>query len=276
MKDRLDKKASALPRPPQSVGGAPQLSGIGPRIQTAPSEPLVYTFPFPEASHSRVRAEMKKADRDFEHEEQSRVLTHQARRALAIRWICRILAVFAHEACDLARSGAPDWSLSRTEPRVSEVLRLLALQAEDSKFVGGNKPDLTDEGDVREQVYAEIAKSSEWSQYQVELVGLLDHCAGSHPDILPGAGRTGQTTAGAERELPQKSYGSPMGRNLDRLRLESGWSFDDMAKATEIDKSLILGHVNKGKNAYPSTLATYARVFTEKLGRPITVAELKG
>jgi hypothetical protein len=184
--------------------------------------------------------------------------------------------VFADEACDLARSGAPDWSLSWTEPRVSEVVRLLALQAEASKFVGGNKPDLTDDGDVREEVYAEIARSSEWSEYQHALVGLLDQCADSHPDMMPGPGRTGQTTAGPEREPPQKSYGSPMGRNLDRLRLESGWSFDDMAKATEIDKKLILGHVNKGKKAYPSTLATYARVFTEKLGRPITVAELKG
>jgi hypothetical protein len=91
---------------------------------------------------------MLKADRAFAHEEQSRILTYNERQGLAIRWICRILAVFAHEACDLARSGAADWSLSRMEPRVSEVLRLLSLQAEASKFVGGNKPYLTDEGDV--------------------------------------------------------------------------------------------------------------------------------
>jgi len=144
------------------------------------------------------------ADRDFEHEEQSRVLTHEARRALAIRWICRILAVFADEACDLARSGAPDWSPSRTEPRVSEVVRLLALQAEDSKFVGGNKPDLTDEGDVREEVYAEIARSSEWSEYQHALVGLLDQCADSHPDMMPGPASDASVCTGAASSAPSE------------------------------------------------------------------------
>jgi hypothetical protein len=62
---------------------------------------------------------------------------------------------------------------------------------------------------------------------------------------------------------------------LNRLRLECGWSFEDMAKATDIDKKLILGHVNKGKNPRPSTRATYASAFTERLGRPVTVAELE-
>jgi hypothetical protein len=80
----------------------------------------------------------------------------------------------------------------------------------------------------------------------------------------------------AEASLPKKSFATPLGRNLDRLRRESGWSFDEMAKATEIDKKLILGHVNKGKNARPGTLATYAYTFTEKLGRPVTVADLEG
>jgi hypothetical protein len=49
-----------------------------------------------------------------------------------------------------------------------------------------------------------------------------------------------------------------------------------MAKATEIDKKLTLGHVNKGKKANPDTIAAYASTFTEKLGRPVTVAELEG
>jgi hypothetical protein len=67
-----------------------------------------------------------------------------------------------------------------------------------------------------------------------------------------------------------------LGRNIDRLRLECGWSFDEISKATELSKQLILGHVNAGRSAYPSTLATYAHVFSEKLGRSVTVAELRG
>jgi hypothetical protein len=268
-------RVSSAPRPPKLVDG-----GSGwrpPRIQTAPSGPLTYAFPFPEASCSRVRAEMLRADRDFTHDEQSRVLTYAERRALAIRWICRILAVFADEACDLARSGAADWSLAWTEVHVSEVLRLLALQAERSKFVGGNKPDLTDgQGYVREEVHAEITRSPEWTEYQDKLVDLLDQSADSHPNIIPGRRQTRETTVDAEGDLPKRSHDTPFGRNLDRLRQESGWSFDELAKVTEPDKKLILGHVNKGKNAQPSTLANYARTFTEKLGRLVTVAELLG
>jgi hypothetical protein len=92
------------------------------------------------------------------------------------------------------------------------------------------------------------------------------------------AGRESEwlATAHAERGLPKKFVATPLGRNLDRFRRECGWSFDDMAAATEIDKKLILGHVNKGKNAHPKTLATYARTFTEKLGQPVTVAALEG
>jgi len=62
---------------------------------------------------------------------------------------------------------------------------------------------------------------------------------------------------------------------LKRLRKECGWSFDDLAEATELDKKLILGHVNRGKGAHPKTLGVYAQTFTEKLERPVTVAELE-
>jgi hypothetical protein len=68
---------------------------------------------------------------------------------------------------------------------------------------------------------------------------------------------------------------SVFGRNIDRLRKECGWSFDDLAKVTDLDKKLILGHVNDGKGAHPKTLAIYASVFTEKMGRRVTVAELE-
>ena len=78
-----------------------------------------------------------------------------------------------------------------------------------------------------------------------------------------------------EPGLAKKSFPTALGRNLDRLRRESGWSYDAMAVATEVRKQLILGHVNKGKDANLATVATYAIAFTEKLGRPVTVAELE-
>jgi hypothetical protein len=76
--------------------------------------------------------------------------------------------------------------------------------------------------------------------------------------------------------LAAKPYPSVVGSNIDRLRKECGLSFDDLAAATEIDKKLILGHVNAGTSPYPRTLSKYALVFTKKLGRRVTVAELEG
>jgi hypothetical protein len=74
---------------------------------------------------------------------------------------------------------------------------------------------------------------------------------------------------------PAKSYKTVLGRNIDLLRKHCGWSFDDLAQATGLDKKLLLGHVNGGKGAHPSTLERYAQTFTEKLGRTITVAALE-
>ena len=83
---------------------------------------------------------------------------------------------------------------------MDEIVALLALQAEGSKFVGGDKPQLTHSGDVREKVRAEIARSSEWSGYRNTLADLLDQCGDSHPDIMPGGGHTREMTAEAAKE----------------------------------------------------------------------------
>ena len=154
-----------------------------PQRQTTPSEPLTYLFPFPEASCSRVRVEMLRADQDFAREEGARWLTNEDRRSLAVRWISRILGVFASEACNLARLGAAGWNASQTELRVNDVLRLLTASAERSKFIEGSRPDLTNnDGNVSGTAQAEIVRSAEWSAYQDNLLNLMDQCS----ELLPG------------------------------------------------------------------------------------------
>jgi hypothetical protein len=68
---------------------------------------------------------------------------------------------------------------------------------------------------------------------------------------------------------------SPIGQNIDRLRKECGWSFDDLARKTGMDKKNILAHVHKGRNPRPSTMKEYAQAFSKELHREITVAELE-
>ncbi len=75
----------------------------------------------------------------------------------------------------------------------------------------------------------------------------------------------------AETECP-----TAFGRNVDRLRKECGWSFDDLANKTGLEKKLILGHVNEGRGAQPRTKKTYADAFAKELKRTVTVTELEG
>jgi len=78
----------------------------------------------------------------------------------------------------------------------------------------------------------------------------------------------------SEQSAKGKPYKTSLGRNIDKYRLECGWSYDDLAHWSNIDKKRILAHVNAGKTAYPSTLKKYADAFTKKLQRPIEVADL--
>ena len=71
-----------------------------------------------------------------------------------------------------------------------------------------------------------------------------------------------------------KTYKTPLGKNIEKFKDECGWSYDELAEKSKIDKALILGHVNKGKGAHPSTKKKYADAFTKKLGRPITPLDL--
>jgi DNA-binding XRE family transcriptional regulator len=65
------------------------------------------------------------------------------------------------------------------------------------------------------------------------------------------------------------------GRNIDTLRKECGWSFDELAEATGIDKKSILSHVNKGARPIPRILKEYAQAFSKALGRKITAPDLE-
>lgn len=67
-----------------------------------------------------------------------------------------------------------------------------------------------------------------------------------------------------------------LGDKILQLKAECGWSFDELASKTGLDKKLILGHVNKGKNPYPRTLKLYADAFSKALNRSITVSDLIG
>jgi hypothetical protein len=123
--------------------------------------------------------------------------------------------------------------------------------------------------------------SSHSEEYRIRLLGLqidwMRSVLAENDVYLALLSRTPQEpgqSAPPERDGTDNPCKTALGRNINRLRRECGWTFNDLAKATDLDKKLILGHVNKGKGINPSTLRTYADAFSEKLGRSVTVAEL--
>jgi hypothetical protein len=73
-----------------------------------------------------------------------------------------------------------------------------------------------------------------------------------------------------------KTYKTAAGSNIDRIRKECGWSFDELAARTGLDKKLILSHVNEGVRARPRTLRIYADAFSKALKRAVSVVEIEG
>jgi hypothetical protein len=71
----------------------------------------------------------------------------------------------------------------------------------------------------------------------------------------------------ARPDVSGQAFPTALGRNIDRLRKECGWSFDQLAEKTGLDKKLILGHVNDGNGTHPRTVKVYADAFSKELGR---------
>ena len=66
-----------------------------------------------------------------------------------------------------------------------------------------------------------------------------------------------------------------IGRNVDKLRKECGWSLDVLADKTGIDKKAILSHVHGKWKPHPKTMKEYAQAFSKALGREITAPDLE-
>ncbi len=49
-----------------------------------------------------------------------------------------------------------------------------------------------------------------------------------------------------------KEYPTALGQNIDELRRELGWSFNDLERLSGISKKRLLDYVNKGANLAPN------------------------
>jgi hypothetical protein len=66
-----------------------------------------------------------------------------------------------------------------------------------------------------------------------------------------------------------------IGQNIGKFKEECGWTYDDLAAKTGIDRKQIFHHVQGRATPRPRTLKEYAQAFAKELGRSITPADLK-
>lgn len=78
-----------------------------------------------------------------------------------------------------------------------------------------------------------------------------------------------------EPEHCEASSVSNIGKNIQRLKRECGWTFDELADETFLDRKQIIMHAHGRSNPRPRNLRKYADVFSKKLGRRITPADLE-
>ena len=91
-----------------------------------------------------------------------------------------------------------------------------------------------------------------------------------------------ETEALAEGSKQQELQGdrSPsvvgVGQNIARLRFETGFSYEELASIMGVEKKTVWANASGRTMPRPQTLKLYADAFSRGLGRPVSVAEIRG
>ena len=228
-----------------------------------------YPQDFPRESRARVEAEKIRAGRDFDSAKASARWGSDVETHLR-QYILRTLLVFAKEA-----QGLRLWSVEELDSQCREFLRLLTIDAyyEMGYDQRGRRLSVMTShlnGSILSEVQREFEKTPEWKEYQDALLAMAESqmANGDRPSNL-------KQLDSEETERAGQPSKTAVGRNIDRLRKDCGWSYNKLAERTGLDKKLILGHVNGGKGIQPRTLKIYAVAFTRELKREVPVAELE-
>jgi hypothetical protein len=104
--------------------------------------------------------------------------------------------------------------------------------------------------------------------------GRSDTVVASEPPLTQNNGKPAQA-AESKRPNENEDAKSRIGRNIERLKTECGWSYEQLADATGIDKKLVLCHTHRKHKPNPKTLREYAQAFSKELNRPVTANNLE-
>jgi hypothetical protein len=132
---------------------------------------------------------------------------------IALRWVCRLLGVFAQQVCGLVRMKR--WTLAQVGPSVEEYRLDLARHA-NYRLLNGRFGwvDRVFGTSIRPEVREAIEKSDEWQRYRAKLMEIAESQTRERPgygESTP-AGLTGGTAVADSRMI--ESGGEPSSREI--------------------------------------------------------------
>lgn len=201
---------------------------------------LEYPKGFPPDCQTLVEVEKIRADRDFGRAEQTQRLSLPEFEQRALRWVCRVLGAFAHQACELGKKG--QWTLMQIAPAVEEfrllLIRTVSYSMSDGRLTWVDRVFGTS---ILPEVRHRIESSVEWQRYQDELLEMADaftrvqgpsaerdpteNCGGAGPPAAAGLPEAESTDETASRQL-----------RLDQFRTKYGATNADIRRSASVYK----------------------------------------
>ena len=255
------RTVTAAPPPPASVGGF-GLASYRPEPTEIPPNPPGY---FPSDLWPQTNVILLEAQRKFPHQTQTLEL-------------CRhITTEMTPLFCEAVKTGKMTASavLSKGLGGMEDLLHSLLVYNDDSP-----KSGLSNLSDEAYRLGKKVRQSDEWLALSKAVTDAHVARRTEGDRLRTGANQAESPVAQNIAPTPGQVYKSTsrvtaIGPNIDRLRKECGWSLDQLAKETGIDKKSVLSHVNKGVRPIPRILMEYAQAFSRALGRKITAPELE-
>lgn len=264
-KESQARNVTKAPPPPREVGGLGITHVSAKPTQIPPDLPMY----FPKELKARTQVILAEAVRKFQYQPQTLELCKHV--------ISEMIPLF----CEAVTNGTMKASMALEEGLggMGDLLRSLVVYNDDGPHSGWG---LSNEAYRLRQ---EARRSDEWLRLAKAIVEADDRrkcpVLEQNKPRGPADAQRVELPNPSTANLAQGVEGKPndgatvIGRNIDRLRNECGWSLDELGKQTGIDKKSILSHVNKGVKPIPRIRKEYAQAFSKALGRRIIAPDLK-
>lgn len=202
---------------------------------------LKYPKAFPQDHQSLVEVERIRADRDLRLSDPAAIGSASELQRRGLRWVCRVLGAFCHQACELGKLRC--WTLMQIRAEV-EAFRLdlvrhvhFTVSNEQLRWVDrvfGTSIDI----DVRRG----IENSEEWQGYLNELSIVAEAFAASRnqtgrAECDVAVGKVGSQPPTDARAALVSSEAGSRERRLEHFRAERGVTFADIARSAEVHKA---------------------------------------